>query len=450
MKKLLLLSIFLAANGAIYSQWTSQATGFPAASTGVDEIDIVDANTVWAKGYDGTAGNANYQLFTRTTNGGATWTPGAIDVGDIDLKITNISAVSATTAWAGAFNNSDGLGGVWKTSDGGVTWAQQNSAAYTTVGSSWFNIVHFFNANNGVTMGDPAGTEFEVYITSDGGTTWTAPAAASIPNPAAGEYGYNGGLVAAGTTLWFTTNKGKLYRTTDMGVTWTKLNGPTGLTDFGSAAVNGRPYFSDNNNGIIIGTLDSGATYKLWKTTNGGTTWDAGTAYTAAYRSVSYIPGTTTLVGTGSTGTGPATLYYSGVSSNNGTTWTQVDTGTQRTSITFLNGTTGWAGGFTTSAFAGGVFKYTGASLGVADFNNTSEFAVYPNPTNGIVNLSSSINAVSDVAVYDLLGKQVYTKSFSALNNEVEVDLSSLNSGVYFLKATSNNGGIQTIKIAKN
>ncbi|TGD57246.1 T9SS type A sorting domain-containing protein [Flavobacterium humi] len=450
MKKLLLLSIFLAANGAIYSQWTQQATGFTSASTGVDEIDIIDANTVWAKAYDGSAAGDNYQLFTRTTNGGTSWTPGAIDVGNPILRITNISAVSATTAWAGAFDEADGLGGVWKTTDGGVTWTQQNATAYTTAGSSWFNMVHFFNANNGITMGDPAGTEFEVYRTTDGGATWSAPAAASIPNPAAGEYGYNGGVVAAGNTLWFTTNKGKLYRTTDMGVTWTKLNGPVGLNDFGSAAINGKPYFSNNNNGIIIGTLDSGATYKLWKTTNGGTTWDAGATYTAAYRSVSYIPGTNTLVGTGSTGTGPATIQYSGVSYDNGTTWTQIDTGTQRTSVSFLNGTTGWAGGFTTSSFVGGIYKYTGTSLGVADFNTTSEFNVYPNPTSGLVKLSSSLNTVSNVAVYDVLGKQVFTKAFSALNNEVEVDLSSLNTGVYFLKATANNGGVQTIRIVRD
>jgi hypothetical protein len=49
--------------------------------------------------------------------------------------------VSATTAWVGAFNNTSGIGGVWKTSDGGATWINQKMLS--TVDESWTNYVHF-------------------------------------------------------------------------------------------------------------------------------------------------------------------------------------------------------------------------------------------------------------------------------------------------------------------
>jgi len=129
MKKLLLCFSLIALTSTINAQWTSQATGFSAASRGLSEIKIVDANTVWGIAYDGSGLGLDIQEFTVTTNGGASWNPGIINVGNTALQITNVSPVSGTTAWVGAFDATDGLGGVFKTSDGGLTWEQQNCSA---------------------------------------------------------------------------------------------------------------------------------------------------------------------------------------------------------------------------------------------------------------------------------------------------------------------------------
>lgn len=443
MKKLLLSLLLVSVNGVIYSQWTSQSTGFSAVSRGVDDIEIVNASTVWAKAYDGTAAAANVQEFTRTINGGTTWIPGIIDIGDTTLQITNISAISGTTAWAGAVDATNGGGGVWKTTDGGVTWNKQNPSGYLS-STSFFNVVHFFDANNGITEGDPVGVEFEVYLTNNGGTTWTPVVAANIPNMASGEWGYNGGNVAAGNSFWFVTNKGKLYRTTDMGVTWTKLSTP--ISDFGTTAINGKVHFSDNNNGVLLGTIDSGTTYKLYTTANGGTTWSAGVAYTQPYKNITYVPGTLTLVGTGSTGAGASTVYSTGYSNDNGVTWTNIDSGTQRGGISFINGTTGWASGFTTSPTVGGIYKYTGAALSTTNFDK-KQITATPNPTNGTIQLTGA--TINEVAVFDIVGKQVFNSKFSAVN-DLSLDLSSLQAGAYILKATNDTGATQTIKIMKN
>lgn len=445
-KKLLYLTLL--ASTFANAQWTEQNTAFATPFRGIEEIKIVNATTVWARAYDGSGGGANVQEFTRTTDGGTTWTTGTINVGNTALDIVNISPVSATTAWAAAIDEATGLGVIYKTTDSGVTWTRQNNAAFQTNGSSWLNGVHFFNSLEGVAFGDPApASRFEISRTVDGGTTWSSPAPGNNPTASANEYGYGNSMASSGNTLWFTTSLGRLYKTTDKGATWTKHQTP--IVDFGgyiTATSSGNVYFSSTTNGIILASADSGATYSLYKTTDGGVTWSAGTAFTAPYRNLSYVPNTNILVGTGTV----ASVNYSGYSLDNGTTWTQLDTGVQRTSISFLNDTTGWAGGFNTNATTGGIFKYTGPGfLSNKEFNSTSEFSVYPNPTNGVIKVASA-NAINKIAIYDMLGKEVFNKNFSNTSNEVSVDLSEIKTGIYFLKATSSNERVQTIKIAKN
>ncbi|HNP31922.1 MAG TPA: T9SS type A sorting domain-containing protein [Flavobacterium sp.] len=440
MKKLLLSFSLIALTSAANAQWTSQATGFLDASRGIGEIKIVDANTVWAVAYDGSGAGANVQDFTITTNGGTSWNAKTFDVGDTTLSITNISPVSATTAWVGAYDQTNGLGGVFKTTDGGDTWTPQNTTAYTTAGESWFDAVHFWDANVGVTMGDPAGAsgEFEVYRTTDGGATWNAIPPASMPNPLSGEYGYNGGYIANGDSFWFTTNKGRLFRTTDRGVTWSVAQAP--LTDFGSAAQSGQADFSTPNNGCLLKTV--GTTYTFYTTSNGGTTWSTGSTFTGTRRLLSYVPGTNIIVATSA-----ATPYGTSVSTDNGTSWTDLEVGgtTQRGVNAFLNTTTGWCGGFNADEFTDGIFKFTGV-LGNQSFN-ASKFKVYPNPATSVVTISTPDTDSANLSVTDLSGKVVMTKSLNGIENNV--DISSLSTGAYFFEVSSNSKK-EVIKIVKN
>jgi photosystem II stability/assembly factor-like uncharacterized protein len=446
MKKLLLCFSLIALTSTINAQWTSQATGFSAASRGLTEIKIVDANTVWGIAYDGSGLGLDIQEFTVTTNGGDSWNPGTIDVGNTTLQITNISPVSGTTAWVGAFDSTNGLGGVFKTSNGGSTWEQQNSSAYTTPGVSWFNVVHFFNANVGLTMGDPIGSglgEFEIYKTIDGGDNWTAISATALPNPLSGEYGYNGGYAAAGGSFWFTTNKGRVYRTTDQGVTWTVSQAP--ITDFGGEAQNGRIYFSDANNGYLQKNVVAGAvtTRTYATTTNGGATWSTPVPFTGTRFILNYIPGTTTMVATSQ-----AAPVGTSVSTDNGATWTDIEpTGLeQRGASAFLNLTTGWCAGFSTDALTDGVYKLTG-TLGTQNFENATKFKVYPNPANSIVTISAANVDSYKLSVTDITGKVVMTKSLNGIENTL--DISSLSTGAYFFELSSDNIK-DVVKILKN
>ncbi len=455
MKKTLLSISLIIIGFTSKAQWVAQGTGFTTTSRGIEQIQIIDANNVWATAYDGATTTNIVQEFTKTTDGGTTWTPGTINVGDTTLSLSNITAVDASTAWVGAYNSASGGGSIWKTTDAGATWNQQNIGSFSGT-ASWLDGIYFFDANTGVAFGDPitGSTTFEVYRTTDGGNTWNT---VSTPAITTGDFGYSGSFVGIGSNMWFTTAKGKIYRTTNKGATWTKLNSP--IADFGAGDTttsSGKIFFSDSNNGIIIGSTISGtgstATVsgrKLYKTTNGGTSWSAGVTYTQPYNyNLCYVPGTTQLVATGSTTSGTTSTFYSGTSLDNGTTWTQIDTGVQRSTIAFFDVNTGWAGGFSGSdpLAVQGIYKFSG-SLATPSFTSTG-FVIYPNPSKSIVTIASpqTVNGYK-LKVTDLSGKIVSSDEFSGVENTV--DISNFANGLYFFEINSGNK-TETIKIIKN
>lgn len=323
-----------------YGEWIIQNSNFTNTSTGIGHIDIVDANTVWAVSYDGSGGAANYQEFTKTTDGGANWTVGTIDVGDVDLGISMITAIDDQTAWLVAYPQQAGdVGGIWKTTDGGSTWNRQNSATYNDAsGASFSNVVHFWDANNGFCQGDPINGEYELYTTTDGGANWNLVPGANIPNPLnANEYGYVRDIEVVGDTVWFGTNTGRLYRSPDKGYTWEVFQTPE--TDMGNASYS----FRDGGTGL----MNVGGT--IYRSTDGGETWNqVTTTGTVAESNICYIEGTDVVF---STGTG------SSYSEDGGTTWNVIDTD-QHTYVEFLNPSIGWSGYFTQTDGSHGIWKW--------------------------------------------------------------------------------------------
>lgn len=73
---------------------------------------------------------------------------------------------------------------------------------------------------------------------------------------------------------------------------------------------------------------------------------------------------------------------------------------------------------------------------------------LYPNPTTGVLKINNEEKV--QIAIYDVLGKQLVRNSLdSGLN---QVDLSLFTSGVYFVKVQLLNnpvGGVKTYRIIK-
>ena len=85
-----------------------------------------------------------------------------------------------------------------------------------------------------------------------------------------------------------------------------------------------------------------------------------------------------------------------------------------------------------------GALNPTAESLSTEDVF-ASNVKIYPNPTNGVVNIQSNNAEITSVSVYDLLGKQVFATD-KLIDNQI--NLSGLNHGVYMLDVQSGNRSV--------
>lgn len=87
--------------------------------------------------------------------------------------------------------------------------------------------------------------------------------------------------------------------------------------------------------------------------------------------------------------------------------------------------------------------------VGVKKVENENLFSVFPNPNNGNFNIELGSNEEIELILSNSLGQIVLNKSVQPVNNRINVDLISQNSGIYFLKLKIN-GNNYTKKIIKN
>jgi hypothetical protein len=101
-------------------------------------------------------------------------------------------------------------------------------------------------------------------------------------------------------------------------------------------------------------------------------------------------------------------------------------------------------------------------TTGIEELNNS--IAVYPNPTTGELRVESGEWRVENVEIFDVMGKEVQSLKFNVQSSEflnlkpekfpsfggagVVINISSLPSGIYFLRIETENG-IVTKKIVK-
>lgn len=136
--------------------------------------------------------------FLRTTNGGLTWKTGT--VGSLKNSVLlDIAAIDSNTARVTA-NNMAGSGGIYKTTDGGVSWIRQ-----TTILPAF---IHFYDAQNGVQI-----NLTYIHTTSNGEETWIR--VPDVPPSLLNEYNIicssNNGRAQIGDTIWVGTSKGRIY-----------------------------------------------------------------------------------------------------------------------------------------------------------------------------------------------------------------------------------------------
>ncbi len=420
------------------SDWHEQATGFASMYRGAVGISIANPNVAWISVVDGTSGLAINE-FSKTVNGGTLWAPGVISNAPAGYSVAHIQALDENKAFVALYPTSGGGGKVFHTSDGGTVWEEIPTGAFTNT-ASFLDVVHFFNDNDGFVVGDPVNSKFEILYTSDGGANWTSVDAAGSPAILSGEMAWTGMYEVIGNTVWFGTNKGRIFKSTDKGHTWAVLT--TGMNDIQKIT------FSDENNGLIQQiaynqTTGVISTFKTKFTQDGGTTWTLVTPSGPIWKGdISAVPGFPgRYFSVGSDGAAQASRKYgSSYSTNYGLSWNLIDTTVQYICVKFLNENSGWAGGFSVSATSGGIYKWIGeinVTAIEAPKNRIIETNVYPNPFNDYFNIElynlEKCNVVTKI--YDLTGKLIHCESFGQMkgNARLNLNVGSLPKGMYIL-----------------
>jgi hypothetical protein len=90
------------------------------------------------------------------------------------------------------------------------------------------------------------------------------------------------------------------------------------------------------------------------------------------------------------------------------------------------------------------VVKLAPESLSTNDSNLQNSALIYPNPTKNFINITTELN-IQSISISELTGKQIYNTNTDTKN----IDISTLQNGIYLLKILTQNGTTKTEKIIK-
>ncbi len=347
------------------TQWIITSASVPALPSRsiTNYVHAPDPLTCWAVLRD-TAGSSSTTGLNKvmlTVDGAASWatktmpTTGGASVAN--LVPASVWGISPTKAFIPMFSATGGNGKVMRTINGGAAWTSAIAGSFVGTQGGFPDFTVFFNANEGVTVGDPTSNYFEIWRTADGGTTWTRVPSANIAAPlSAEEYGLTDAFAVNGDHAWFGTTLGRIFHSSDKGLTWTAAstpyqNGGTLATSFGistmafESATTG--YAATNGTNATPSTPHRFA--ELLKTTNGGATWNIvptpGADTILTHSSLVYVPNTTNtyfMSGSNAVGARAACAY----SINGGASWigaTEANGNNSIADMWFVNGTTGYS-----------------------------------------------------------------------------------------------------------
>ncbi len=393
-------------------------------------MSAVDNMTALGIGFNYGQTTALGYFLSKTSDGGTTWTSSALGT---NYFPTSFQALSSDTAWI-SINYDNGsvaqnwYGSLLKTTDGGNTWINNSTIPFDS--TSYVDMVHFFNSNEGVAFGDALNGSFEVYYTSNGGTTWGT---SIVPPALSGEYGLENHYCVYGNNIWITSSEGRVLHSTDKGVNWTvsqidAFNYPTVC----------RVAFYDAMEGIAV-AYDSNfsSIYDTYRTHDGGITWSqqsySGNLYQAFYGGLFIVPGSNVLISNASA----QSVFGSSYSVDSGLTWNNIDVNGYG-AIDGKGWNSLWTGQFTATIGVGGVAKWDGVPLGMKQNETALNFSISPNPSNGkfTIEMRNHTNNKLKISVENITGKKVFENEYEKNNDFFiqKLDLKIISSGIYFVK----------------
>ena len=308
-----IFTILFISTNLMYAQWVQtngsyngRITSFAFSAKRIGGVNLFVGT--FAPTYNETAG-----VFLSTDNG-SSWTP-------IYSSLMNygVSSLVIDTNGTDSFNLFAGTGnGVYLSTNNGTSW--------TAVDSGFTNLRVYSLTLNGSDLF--AVTKDGLYLSRNNGTNWKQVNSTLVSNVI-------NCLTFIGTNLFAGTDFGGVYLSTDNGTSWTQIN--SGLIPGSLSRI---PYPAVSSFAVIGTNLFAGTDNGVFLSTNNGTSWlvDSSGIGSESISSLAVVPN-----GKGGTnlfaGTYPTSFNENGgvyLSTNNGTSWMQVNSGLTNHNITAL------------------------------------------------------------------------------------------------------------------
>lgn len=307
----------------LFSMYKTTNTGInwnviniPVAANKVTDFIFFDENTAYAGTYN--------SYFLKTTNGGVNWTSVTIPYttfnsysGIISMYFTNLSQ--------GFILMHDHM--LFKTENGGLNWTELTSSMnlYTPLTS-----IEFLDENNVILGGWGTTNDFIIRKSVNGGLNWVGVIPYNYQNTTGYIYDLDFPTFSTGYAVGSGNSKGYLYKSTNAGSNWLKI-------DSVSSGTLRKVYFLNDNTGFMLGYAG-----EIFKTTNGGSNWSIfNSGITYGLSSIFFVNPVTGYA----CGGNPVQKLFK--TTDAGNSWNQIytTTGTTFSSITFINPNTGFITG---------------------------------------------------------------------------------------------------------
>lgn len=312
---------------------------FQIKNTTIRALEVLNDSTVW---FGGSNGRWGY-----TMDNGKSWTVDSLKQDDKKLEIRSISVLE---------NGDVFLVGVaepavvMNSKDNGKSW----QAVYQdTSKAAFFDAIEFWDAQNGMLLGDAQNGCFHIALTNDGGNTWTKVACGNIPRALDFEGPFaasNTNIAIKGNNAWFGTGGktlSRVFSTANQGKSWRATNTPivSGQQMTGIFSID----FYDENVGIVAGGNWEDVSEKdsaLAFTTDGGINWsliepNANDGYVSCVQFVPESNGKNLVALKGRARGGESSMSYS---NDFGQSW-QMFSNSNYLAIKFANTNAAWMSG---------------------------------------------------------------------------------------------------------
>jgi photosystem II stability/assembly factor-like uncharacterized protein len=212
----------------------------------------VDRNTTRLLVFRGSTDAGAPAESSYTDDGGVTWNNVNIGStnGEFIINSGAIASLSQNNIWVGT-----NMGRIYYSSDGGASWSVQEDQGMHTAAFNW---IHMMDDRTGMA----GGAADVIAVTVDGGQVWS-----QVNSTDTGGDITTGGVVDL-YNFWVGTDDGRIFFTSDGGVTWNERN----VTGSGEGRVDAMQ-FVNNMIGYIAMRDDANKTTFL-STRNGGFSWE--------------------------------------------------------------------------------------------------------------------------------------------------------------------------------